>query len=156
MPNSYDLVFVGMMLAYVFMHIGPAISGVIWKIASVPAPPAIPVSRDLVRPRLTQPHYPFWAHRRGQVGWVLVDVEISPSGGYLSHEVVAEAPAGLFTQVVAKALRTTTYGSHSGFPLPPRIRILYKFVVPARDGSVPPWAVTTPGMIVSRNRWLLD
>lgn len=156
MPDLYQWVFVVMMLAYVVLRAGPPISGAIWKVTNVPAPPSVPNSRDIVRPKVIQPHYPFWAQRRGQVGWVVVDVRISDRGEYLDHEVVAEAPPDVFTKAVAQALKTTTYRSHSGFPLPRRIKTLYKFVVPARDGSVPAWAVTTPGLIVHRSRGLLD
>lgn len=156
MPDVYGWGFVVLMLAYVFLRVAPPISGAIWKVADVPAPPPVRASRDIVRPRATQPDYPFWAQRRGQVGWVVVDVQINAQGEYVSHEVVAEAPAGVFTKAVAKAVRTTTYRSHSGFHLPPRIKTLYKFVVPGRDGSMPSWAVTAPGVFVHRNRGLLD
>jgi hypothetical protein len=149
MPDSYSLILALMMLAFVVLRIGPAVSGAIWKVQDVPAPPATPASRDIVRPRQTQPQYPFWAQRRGQIGWVLVDIRISEAGDYLDHEVVAEAPEGVFARSVAKALKATTYRSYSGFALPPRIRVLYKFVVPA-------WAVTSPGLIVHRSRGVLD
>jgi hypothetical protein len=156
MPDVYDWGFIVLMLAYVVLRIGPPISHAFWRLVEVPAPPPTPSSRDIVRPRATQPYYPFWAQRRGQIGWVVVDVRINEHGEYLDHEVVAEAPPGVFAKPVAQALKTTTYRSHSGFHLPPRLKVLYKFVVPARDGSVPAWAVTAPGMIVHRRRGLLD
>jgi len=155
MPDVYQWGFIVLMLAWVVLRLAPSFSGAIGRATDVPAPPTIPTSRDILRPRATQPHYPFWALSRGQVGWVVVDIRISDTGQYIDHEVVAEAPAGVFTQAVAQALKTTTYRSHSGFHLPQRLKVLYKFVAPARDGSVPQWAVTAPGIAVHRNRGLL-
>ncbi len=156
MPDLYELIGSLLMLGFVFLWVGPAASRTVWRTLEVPPPPTIPTNRDIVRPKTPTPIYPYWALRRGQVGWVLVDVRISEDGRYLDHEIVAEAPEGMFGKTVTKALKQTTYRSHSGFPLPGRIKTLYKFVVPARDGSVPAWAVTVPGLVVEGTRGLLD
>ncbi len=156
MPDLYELLFSLLALAFVVLRVGPAASRSVWKISDVPPPPAAPINRDIVRSKAPQPIYPYWALRRGQVGWVLVETQINDQGEYQGHTVLAEAPEGMFSKTVARALKNATYRSHSGFPLPPRIKTLYKFVVPARDGSVPAWAVTVPGLVIQRSRGLLD